>query len=52
MLKEINNDINFVLKIEIEVLPKLKTYFKDESLLQTPKNYVFDYVGYNKFIQL
>ena len=52
MFKKFNNDLNFGLQKEIELLPTLKNYFKDESLLQTPKNNVFDYVGNNKFIEL
>ena len=52
MFKKFNIDMNFGLQKEIELLPTLKSYFKDETLNRLEQNNVFDYVGNNKFIEL
>ena len=51
MLKKFHNDLIFGLQREIELLPMLKTYFKDEKNRISKKIY-FDYIGNKKFIEL
>ena len=52
MFKNFNIYINFGLQKEIELLPTLKSYFKDDTIDRLDKNNIFDYVGNNKFIEL
>ena len=52
MFKKFNIEDNFGLQKEIELLPTLKSYFKDEILDRLDKNNEFDYVGNRKFIEL
>ena len=52
MFKKFNIDMDFGIKKEIEVLPIIKSYFKDETINRLEQNNVFDYVGNNKFIEL
>ena len=45
-------DYTFGLKKEIELLPKIKLFFNDETITQLDRLNVFDYKGDNKYIEL
>jgi hypothetical protein len=45
-------DYHFGIQNEIKILPIIKEYFKDDSIIRLDKNNIFDYKGDNKFIEL
>ena len=45
-------DYTFGIQKEIELLPKLKTFFNDDSIIQLDKKNIFDFKGNNKYIEL
>ena len=52
MFKKFNIDIDYRLQQEIELLPTLKNYCKDETIKRLGKNNIFDYYGDHKYIEL
>ena len=51
MFKNYKIDIKFGLQKEIELLPTLTIYTKDETLDRLDKNNIFNYTDNNKFIE-
>ena len=45
-------DYTFGIKKEVELLPKIKLFFNDETITQLDRLNVFDYKGDNKYIEL
>ena len=45
-------DYTFGIKKEIELLPRIRTFFNDETITQLDRLNVFDYKGDNKYIEL
>ena len=45
-------DYTFGLEKEIELLPILRSFFNDDSIIQLDRHNVFDFKGDNKYIEL
>ena len=45
-------DYSFGVKKEIELLPIIKNYFNDDSIIQLDRFNIFDFKGDNKYIEL
>ena len=45
-------DYNFGLQKEVELLPILRKFFYDDTIIQLDRHNVFDYKGDNKYIEL